>query len=607
MRIVNDKPYRTWLHGILVLGSGVLFGIFASVGLHYMFVWVDNADLRETSSDNKPLTSFSSDQDPTFDSEVNSLFDLTRYHGGFSRQVALYNFLARHDKTGILNLLEKTKHPDFSNNYQRDTTQRALFQFLAEIDPREALKQLDGFTLSQQKNFLQDIYDVWCTENLDELVRHLPKEERWKKRLALRSIADLRDDLSEPQLNKISRRLKEESYLDVLIAGRQATEKVGSGTEVWQSLIDDDVPDFLQTSLLIDAATSVATEHSLSGLFDTLQLDVTRADHYQIANTVLRELATENPARRFEEFLERERFGALDIAFSIRNASLYEWAKFNPETALAAVSEAGLDDFDGKFAMESLVDGWVATDPMGLFEALDTLPSWIQSYARRKVATKIGPEDPEAGIEILKSMQGEMVEFERQIYLELLVQVWTTLDFDKALNFALTDEHHEHMRAALVGAVVRQLAQSDPERAFSLALENLNLGIPEFTMQPLDVLVIEVIAQHDVDTAAALLPQVTEESRLSAFNVIGRGYLMDHQSKASIALGNQLPQTEREEYFEELLKFWAYHDPEELYSKINQLPSDTEQSRAAHWLLHFNEWRGILTKEQIRRSKNLLN
>ena len=609
MRELKEENRTKPTHVVLL---GGVIGLVSSFAIHAIIALYSPTDSNSAvSSSNGTMRTQSVEFDASSEfttprMRIRNLQELSRLPSKFTQEVALHNFLLQQDTNALVKLFKESKTIENGTRDQSENIQKTILQRLTEITPSKALELLQGFTRSQQRIFLESIYNVWAVVDLNSMLQHVQRTDTWEKQIALRSIVFSRENLSERETLNIARRLDSELLVTLLISERHVHVTDQNTQELWQYLVNDNAPDFLQTELLLDIAAAVDSEHGFDASFEFFDLDMTRADHYYIANTILSEFSNRDPISLFESSTVPTRHGALDLSFSARNAALFEWAKLDPTAAFAAFSEIDLDDVDAKYALESLLDGWAQTDAHGLLEVVDSLPKFGRSYAKYQAAFSIARDDPKIAIDIVNSLKGYTEELERRVYLEILVQVWADKDIDNTLDFVLTDEETEPIRDTLMAGIVRQLTHVDPEHALNIALEYAPVNQPETGTHSLDLIVVETLAQQDVEKAVEWLPRVLKESKLQAVDSIGRAYISGGQPLKAIELRTQLEGVRQSEYIQEILKFWANSQPELLYSNIDELPSRELKSKAAWWLLELNDNADVLTARQIRQTQQFL-
>ena len=147
----------------------------------------------------------------------------------------------------------------------------------------------------------------------------------------------------------------------------------------------------------------------------------------------------------------------------------------------------------------------------------------------------------------------------------------------------------------------------DPSNALLTLQSVLELPIEESGIG-MESSVIYQVAQFDIDLAKSMLPQARNgRTRLRAQIYIGWTLSDLGDTDQALEFANEVSENEREYYYDNLSRNWAFIDMRGAYQAIEQLPSSRTRSRAAMWILYVNEQNESLSDDEINRLKNYLS
>lgn len=110
-------------------------------------------------------------------------------------------------------------------------------------------------------------------------------------------------------------------------------------------------------------------------------------------------------------------------------------------------------------------------------------------------------------------------------------------------------------------------------------------------------LIHQLVEDNKIKESVALLPSLRKGAgQLSAYALVGLQLILNQDIDRALGLGEQFIDSQREEYFERLVRAWAREDPQRLFLSLDALPTTEIKSRAASALL---DNQNTLTTEQL--------
>ena len=525
-----------------------------------------------------------------------SFGDLTspeRYNSRFQRDLALHTFLTKADEGRVLDLLEHSKRIPSSRG---QNVQRIILRRLAEINPQKAYEQVGNLNEMYPGELVSLVFEEWSFSNRDEAISFAGSlDNRTTKYSALVGILRDRSDLSEDTRRQIARELGYEQYADGLIAQEKIDESIVNPEKTWYEVVgslDEDEQDPWALSRI----ASVWVEKNGIAVLDRVAESLTNLEvRRQILSLVLRNVAETDPQGAFEFALGLE----YDRNNNTISTVMYSWAQVDPQSALVAangVEKSGLR----RDLQQAVIFSWSNNDPHSLLERIEELPQSLRSRATSSALSAIVEESPTEATELLATIEDAQIKGDAA---SSIAQSWSRTDPKAALNWALTDPTVGDFTNQLLSLILYHVAEIDAQLALETALQQ---PIEEGSTG-LEATVIQWVAGSNFDKALELLPRVREgQTQLNAYRSVSWHYLRNGETEKIISLAQQLPDSNRQDYFRRVLASWAGFDPEGLFDSIDRLPSDEIKSMAALNLIEENDRQEILDAEQIERVKKLL-
>ena len=167
-----------------------------------------------------------------------------------------------------------------------------------------------------------------------------------------------------------------------------------------------------------------------------------------------------------------------------------------------------------------------------------------------------------------------------------ILQHWVDQDTEAAIQWVLNGPVSEDNRYSWVSALVTNLVNTDPRRAFDIALQQpISERMGGMYTPALEAQILGQIVYQDFDLAVELLPKVREgSSRAQAYTSVGNQYINLGQSSKAVDIGHKLTANEQTQYFQSIAYTWATIDAGGLVESFKNLPTAEIRANLAQTL-----------------------
>lgn len=529
-----------------------------------------------------------------------NLDEIEQIKSAFERSVSLRNLLAKSDEAKVAKLFEQTL--DAPRNSIRNGMQMAVVQRLAQLNPKRALRLL-GEMDSQfyPSQFVGGVYQEWAQSNLDDAVAHARTLDNDWKSHAVSAIVHARKDLSAEVLKSIARDLGNEQIAITAIAQKKIEDAIGDPERAWNELAIEMQND-MQHAWSISRVATAWVEKSGLTVLDQIHQSLTNAEVRQyVMRSVLGNAARTDPsgAFKFALTIENDQFSSI-----IGNVA-YMWAISDPQSALSAASEIEKRALR-RVLEESVVSTWASAEPHEILDQLDILPEHAQGTATTRAIGQIAQDSHEEAIRLVLGMESGDT---RTSAAQSVVSAWWFRDSEAALDWVLNEPAIADIQHELLSGVMHRLVMSDPNRAMSVAL-----AIPIETVENggwmdmgMEMQVISQLSYSDLDKAIELLPRVRKgPTRLQAYRMVSGALIREGEIDEALNMAQQLPESDRTEFYTSITTAWAREDPEGMLNSMNRLPTKEARSKGVMSLIYYNRFEKNLTNEQIEEARKYL-
>ena len=534
---------------------------------------------------------------PTHVSTLGGLGAIAQIESPFDRARALRNLLSKSEEGHVLDLLaDSLKLPNHTGTHE---LQSSIVQRLAQINPTRAMSRamdLENRELYPSGRFVASVFREWARTNLDEAVANAKHLDDDPRRSASEAILQERMDLPEEDLRSVAHTLGDEQMANTLILQQEVERAVENPKQLWNSLVTKLQGERGQWMNIARVANAWVEEGGVTVLDQLLPTITNSQTRVYVMREVLNFAAQTDPAKALKYALKIEN----DVYNMALSGVVQEWARSDPQSALAAVSEIEQDTIRNSLEI-SIYHTWAFGDPFELMENLSALPTKHHASATNAAISSIASDSPAKAAELVTELPPGQVRTEAA---QDVVFTWSRGDARAALNWVLTEPTVEGIQSQLLARVIGRLAAFDPELAWTIALEQ---PIPEGE-SGMELRVISSLASENLDSAIELLPRAREgQTRSRAYQTVIREIVYRRGVDQAFDLLKTIPESEKVAAFQSMAAAWARTDAVGLLNSMDRFETLDTKSKAAMALVITNrEWRQILNEEQIEEAQDFL-
>lgn len=319
----------------------------------------------------------------------------------------------------------------------------------------------------------------------------------------------------------------------------------------------------------------------------------------RVLHKVLLNAAKDTPEIAFEYALRLDSnpggFGFISLVSTVTST----WVKSDARSALDAAS--GVEQLGLRRRLEeSVVTAWANHNPQDVLSILETLPEHHHYSATQTVISSWANEEPHEAASFVASME----DGSRSTAASSLVVVSARQpDYKDSIEWVLNEPGISDLKGFLLPEVLSLLAYVDSQFAMEKALEQ---PIADGSLG-LEATVISRLSYSDIDEAIKFLPRVRSgPTKAAAYGKLGKMYIQHGATESALNLAQQLPSSNRPEYFQSLLTTWTHSDPASLLNLIDRLTTTEVKSKAAMALTVSNKRHERLTEKQVQSVQRYL-
>ena len=477
----------------------------------------------------------------------------------------------------------------------REIAQQVILRNLSAKNPQEAFRRIDEISILQIDAALRIVFSEWAVLHLENAIQAAITLDRSRRTVALRSILEIRDDLSEAEQHSIATQLESEETFLKFLSDSKISKSIEAPEESWKMLLDDAVDDVLQTKSL----TKVAEAWRAQKGFEVLRNIYLDVEDYSTKVQLLRSITQADPE------------GALDFVRGLpagedqsvlSSLVVQVWARADPQAALATVSTYAPSSLTSDLERE-IARTWARTNPKEMIENVEAISPEYRAMPLATAFQYIAREDPRQAIATLGSV--EHLVGNTSTLVESIVREWADQEPEIATDWVLENFTREAPeRRALLEWVLRSLARENPKRAFELAIEqpspSTGFGLDYYVMR-------EITQEGEIELAKQLLPRVSEPSKSVVFRDMAAAMVDEGQTSEAVELGQDLEESNQRSYYQSVFASWARSNPKNLMESLEGLPSSTIKSIAAMQLITRNQRNPVFTDDQLDLARTFLN
>ena len=630
---------RTVAIPLVILTSGILFGGGGTYLVHLA---------SSTSGGVDPSQSVIADQtegvSPTVDTDMDDEQDRTPVSAtdssgaleapslhkiAFQRKLVVYSYVAGLSEPQISIELDRTLDPESALSPLVVTElQTALVERLAVLNPVAALEYsidsndrgLDFVIRNPLENqpyssiatemefmpFVQSVFKEWALKDLDDAVENAKSLNEDARVNALAGILTTLSGQPYAVFRDIATLLGDEDQgIDAYMMSFR-TAVVDDPKTIWTELLSLIKPDhYYRTQILGNIAEQWYEKDGLHVLDRITATSLDENEKSNLVNRILRLAATNNPAEAFQYAQTLPTEGR----YSSPSARVVDiWAESDPQAAYQAVTR--IEQSRERERLQAIVVyTWASKEPYYFLENLDKFSSHTRESGISSAIESIAQSSPQEAAELALEQKDEgFISTLSYVLPSVVMRPWIEQDVEAAVNWVLSGPLPDEKRPNWVRALATSLVDSDPRRAFDIALKEPKEegGLASF-LPSLEADIIGQIVYNDLDLAVELLPKVPEgSSRSMAYGAVGSEYLDLGDFDKAVNLGLQLSKDEQSTYFQLIASSWVRIDPGGLVESIKDLPTPELRSSIAQELT--TPWRkDDFTDAQLEELKQYID
>ena len=421
---------------------------------------------------------------------INTISEVLSLPSLFTQQEALYMIAGRADKIQLQLLIQDAAA--IANTQQRSTHLQILVVRLTEIDPQTAANIAVDAYQNKDYSLLHYVFQHWGELNLEAAITSANKlKDRYQKNTAAQGVlASI--EISDVQLiTEVSKRL-----------GIETSEEQYVGNALVEKAIKDP-ESALQEAMLMPQ--SYERDNALQGVIDNW--------------------ATQDPQQAFTYV---ERISDNRIRQQLQETILYRWAE---------------------------------SDPQAAYEVMQTLPKGRVSNVNYTIFTNIANQDPREALNLIENISSSR---NRVDAYNATIQTWAANDARAAANF-VTQIENKQLRQQLAPTVIQYLSNQSPDDALLLARELDPTG-----QQYLQDTVIGQIANTNPERAFQLALNAEQATVRQQLMVTVANNLSYQDPSRAAAMIDQVPSTQvTADIINSVVYNWANSDPDAAMAWVN--------------------------------------
>lgn len=610
---VRDRIFESVEHdkrrikNVRNISVGAFLVVSAFIGIGYLMVLHDSDDELKTNKQSTDLAESSSKDEPESFPALQPLSEILEIPSRFYRRSAMHRFVATFDASALRDLLKQSA--EIGNRQLREEVQEIVVLKLASLDELDTIEHFEGMEDDRRSSLTRLVFQERSLSDLDGSIALAQGLDALGRTAAMKGISDSREDISMDRWDAIALELVGQTVADNIRAESKAREAIKDPDEALQSFLSKyggELREDAHIHLFEHISRALIDMHGPRSALQRVDQAIGSSRYRgRVLNVFFDELRKDDPDLAVQLGVEMSH-GEDEL---VGSGVILGWAFYDPLGALSAT--LSIQDVEQrKMALQAFPLSGAAEDiPEQILATLSNYPEegtssnegvgLIISRAVRALAKK-SPEDAVRHFDFIPD-ETERLELARDV-----AKTWSRSDVLSALNWINTSDEVQELRQRLIPVAIRELVYEDPQLALQTALE---LETPDLGIGP-EAAVMEELAKIDLDMAISLIPSArNEETRLSAARSIGRSLIQEGDSRRAMEIGQELPESSQEAYFESLLSNWVWNDGFGLFESFHRLPTtETRTAAARSLLMSQRSMNGIrLTEEQEEKVLSFLS
>ena len=484
--------------------------------------------------------------------------------------------------------------------------QSVVLTKLVNIDINKTKSLLDRLSGRSADTVLYSVMCEWNRVHANEAIKLLASLETDLKEQGFRGLVDGGNYLSRAKLLEIGTTIGLEGEFVSNLLDRQQTAQVQvSRKELEQEFKNIDLADPLVLGQLSETAANYILATGLDVLPEVLNLfdevsahNMSDADRFNMKASrarVVSYVAKDDPEAVFDIVTSLATSADVDLLSAVAQV----WFSVEPNALWNRLSESNLSGVKQEVT-QYVIRYWSRIEPEVVLVSLDTFPSEYYDQVYLDVAEGMRNDSPFEALVLLPLInEWSAPEHEAGFMHDISVKsalkratIKQIISNSAQANPVATIEWinseesqlHESMKPEYLDEIFDRWSQSDPERAFDMALK---MPLVENEIG-LEAKVLQTLAYDDLDRAIALLPRVRGgETKAFAYERVSRKMEDQDRILEAIQLGDDLPEHDRQKFRQSLASRVGRRTTlDHLVSGIQQLPTLELKSEAASTAIH---------------------
>lgn len=537
------------------------------------------------SSDVKSKTETSDQQqtpDPVKADSINDLF--RNFSNDLSRLRAAYDLIGDADEDKLIDLFDQVSQRKYA---EREASTKT--ELVSLISTRLAGMSLDKTVVLYEsqppevaKLMLYGVMQTWANTDYDEAVKFALKQDVSVHAVALKGIVDASPSVSSSALMQLGAELGDIAYVERALAHRQLEMDLADPDQAWSNLINDQTLNLEENHYRVKlVANALIDKHGATEIDDILSSIPSPKLSFDLRKSILSHVALSDPETAFNIALDTPN----DVFGTILTAVINTWATTDPENALARVRALEPSKVRDRL-QHKVVSSWVQLNSEQFADSLDDIPVELHDTARLSLVRQLSKDSIDDALAVLLDIQDITTQEEAAIS---IVDVWMDLNPEEAFDWALSSAENVQYRDQLVDSFLVKLSKKDADKAFDFALSQ---PITEERGVGLEAVVLDAIAHTKTEHAFSLLDRVRPgNTLLAAFESVSTGLIYDLRTDEALALGKQLPEQDRESFYNSIaFDIVTQEPPKTIVELISTIPVREARATMAEHALRFHRF-----------------
>lgn len=572
--------------------------------------------------------------------EVGSLSDiLDIYQTSFDRYLAIYHICSRASEQQLAGLFEEAVNLtlDETNDFLGRQFVGVVLRKMVSINSEKAQSLFVELDTETQQQTAYDLTNEWSRFDLEgatQFVESLPQEQindddrgatlnpnpqvfqsvevvmasmHGAKYNAARGIIDSQRMLSEQELIALGESLNVSEYVDGIFFQVQLLEDTQNPESAWQEIsADPEQLNLLNNNRLMNIVQAWVKQSGITVMDNVLETVPGDDTKMTLMASALEIAAKTDPEGAFDYALANSS-GGFGYSYGL-SLVVEEWSETDPYAALERVAEveSGMQRYQ---MLSSLFYKMARDDLQGFIEDIHRFPENLRDSARgRAIESLMEDDERESALAIFAELESSEVKSQVAYH---IAENWVDSDPKAALDWVMNEPATESVRPMLSSMVLGSMAESNPNEAFAIAL---NQPLKSDDAVGLEASVLSYIGMHDVDAALKLLPKVRDgKTKYQAYLGVGGSLAREGRISEAINLGTDLPADQLDSYYTAVGTnainmgiFGGSDSDTSIFDTIDLLPSENARSKTASSAILMNSFSKKYSDEEIETLRGYL-